>query len=130
MPTVAQQTPVATAPVLLYDGDCGFCTASVNWIRRVVRPAARMEAWQLADLAALGVTERQCRRSIQWIPTTGTPHESAGAVAALLRTGRGLWPVVAMTLSLPVLVQVADAVYRVIARHRHRLPGATSSCHI
>lgn len=131
MATAPRQAPeAAKPPVLLFDGDCGFCTTSVGWVRRVVRPSANVAAWQLTDLAALGVTEQQCRRSIQWVPAAGRVDDAAGAAAALVRTGRGAWPVVGMLLSLPVVAQVADVVYRLIARHRHRLPGSTASCEV
>lgn len=31
---------------ILYDGDCGFCTSSVPWAERSVRPEVRFVPWQ------------------------------------------------------------------------------------
>ena len=46
--------------VFLYDGDCSFCTTCANFIERRIPTNARVQAWQHADLAALGVTQAAC----------------------------------------------------------------------
>ena len=30
----------APAPLLIYDGDCGFCTHTITWLYRHARPTA------------------------------------------------------------------------------------------
>ena len=46
-------------PVLVYDGDCAFCSTSARfaarWLRRSPADYA-IEPWQRLDLAALGLT--------------------------------------------------------------------------
>ena len=50
-------------PVLIFDGDCGFCTCSVLWLERwVVRPMDCVP-WQYADLPALGLSEEETRKA-------------------------------------------------------------------
>lgn len=118
-------------PLLLFDGDCAFCTASVNVLRRYVRPRAEVIAWQHADLAALGVTADQCQRSIQWIAHSGAPATTQGrAVAAALRVGVQPWRLVGRAMGLPGIVQLADAAYRIVAANRYRLPGSTPACQL
>lgn len=117
-----------TFPVLLFDGDCGFCTASVQWLERWVRPSATIVAWQFTDLAGLGVDVHECQASIQWVTAPGRSTSQAVAAAAVLRTGRALWPAVGRALMVPGIRQVANAVYRLIAANRYRLPGATPAC--
>lgn len=85
-------------------------------------------AWQRADLARLGLTAEQCREALQWVGADGEHVEGAAAVAASLRhAGKG-WAVVGWLLSAPLLRTVADRVYRLVARNRHRLPGGTAAC--
>ncbi|HEU0240352.1 MAG TPA: hypothetical protein VFR11_13895 [Micromonosporaceae bacterium] len=43
-------------PVLILDGDCGFCTASVRFLARHVPTRATISRWQWTDLDAIGVT--------------------------------------------------------------------------
>ncbi|MEI2650863.1 MAG: hypothetical protein V9G12_01575 [Microthrixaceae bacterium] len=58
-------------PVLLFDGDCAFCTASVNELLTSAPRAQRSSPWQQADLATLGVSEWACQESIQWFAAPG-----------------------------------------------------------
>lgn len=115
-------------PVLLFDGDCGFCTASVQWLERWVQPTATVIAWQFTDLAALGVDIHECQTSIQWVTAPGRTTSEAVAAAAVLRTGRTPWPIVGRALMVPGVRQVANSVYRLIAANRYRLPGSTPAC--
>ncbi len=118
-------------PILLFDGDCAFCTSSINALRRYVRPQADLQPWQHADLDALGVTAEQCQKSIQWIAAPGAQALTQGrAVAAVLRLGRQPWPLVSAVLRLPGVSAAADIGYRVIAANRHRLPGSTPACRL
>jgi predicted DCC family thiol-disulfide oxidoreductase YuxK len=118
-------------PVLLYDGDCAFCTSSVNVLRRHVRPRADLQPWQRADLEHLGVSAEQCRTSIQWISSPGAPALTRGrAVAAVLKVGRQPWPAVSAVLQLPGVASAVDLGYRLVAANRHRLPGSTPACRL
>lgn len=58
-------------PVLLYDGDCGFCTSCAHFLERI-GPDADIVPWQFADLGALGITEQQASDAVQWVEAGGT----------------------------------------------------------
>jgi predicted DCC family thiol-disulfide oxidoreductase YuxK len=116
-------------PFLVYDGDCGFCTSSVRWLRRWVQGAYRVEAWQDADLAELGLDEEQCRKAVQWVDPGGGRAQGAAAFAAALRTDRR-WRAFGRLLEVSPLSRLAEAVYEVVARNRHRLPGGTPACRL
>ena len=45
-------------PILLFDGDCAFCTAGGNVLALYTSPSAWITAWQQADLDTLGVSEQ------------------------------------------------------------------------
>src|SRR5215218_7513306 len=86
--------PVATAgetagrepalPLFVYDGDCGFCTASASWIGRRLRVPVRVAPWQSLDLAALGLVEADVTSAAYWIDEAGSRHRGAAGVARAL----------------------------------------------
>ncbi|WP_053644382.1 MULTISPECIES: thiol-disulfide oxidoreductase DCC family protein [unclassified Streptomyces] len=117
-----------TRPVLVYDGDCGFCTASVAVARRLLRPACEFTPWQSADLASLGVPRERAEYEALWVTPDGAVHGGAQAVARLLlRTGGG-WAVLGAVLARAPVRWIAHAAYRVVANNRQRLPGGTRTC--
>jgi predicted DCC family thiol-disulfide oxidoreductase YuxK len=121
---------MADQPTLIFDGDCGFCTTSVNQLRRYVEPECVILAWQHADLDELGVTAAQCRDAVQWVGPGGSHAVGGAAVAAVLLVGRAPWPVLGRFLSFGPVARVTDVCYRMIARNRYRLPGGTPACAI
>jgi predicted DCC family thiol-disulfide oxidoreductase YuxK len=125
-----QRTLLAvTGPVLLYDGDCAFCTSCARLIERRVRPAAAVEPWQFADLEALGVSAEQATAAVQWIDAAGvrSGHE---AIAATLRAGGPLWHPLGHLLVLPGISALAARAYELVAANRYRLPGGTPACRV
>lgn len=116
-------------PILLFDGDCAFCTASVDFLKRHVRPRAQITPWQRADLEALGVSAQECQKSIQWFAAPASaPLTQGRAVAAVCLVGATPWPIVGRMMQLPGIVNVANAAYRLVAANRFRLPGSTPAC--
>lgn len=114
-------------PLLVYDGDCGFCTASARLAERWLH-LADVEPWQFLDLASLGLTAEQCGAAVQWVDGSGRVASGERAVIAALRHAGGAWGVVGRVLAVPGIRLLASAGYRLVARHRHRLPGGTPAC--
>lgn len=117
-----------TRPVLVYDGDCGFCTTSVRFAERRIRPRCDVTAWQFAELDALGVTQDRAEYEVLWVTPSGTVYGGAQAVAKLLLSARGGWAVLGAVLMLPPVRWAAHGVYRLIANNRQRMPGGTAAC--
>ncbi len=116
------------AAYLLYDGDCGFCTAAARFIERHVPTPARVQAWQDTDLGALGLTAQQCRQAVRWVEleTSGGRTSAAGAAAiAALLVSSSRWRWAGRVLGRRPVLAVAEPGYRWVARHRHRLPGGS-----
>ena len=113
---------------MIFDGECGFCTASVDVIRRWIRPYADIEPWQRTDISRFGLTEEDCTTAVQFIDASGELTSGSRAVMAMLRTAPMPWPVVGRIGDLPGIAWVADRSYRWIAANRHRLPGSTPAC--
>ncbi|MEA2827076.1 MAG: hypothetical protein QOG43_1515 [Actinomycetota bacterium] len=115
-------------PLLVYDGDCTFCTRLVDLARARLGVRCRAVPWQQADLAALGLTEAQVVEKVWWIDPDGSKVGGHRAVAAALRHGAPAVRSVGRLLDADALAPVASAGYDLVARNRHRLPGGTPAC--
>ena len=119
-------------PLLIFDGDCAFCTSSASWLagrlRRKDGRNAQLVAWQFLDLAALGTSPQRAQQEALWIATDGTISGGAAAFAAWLGFRGGLYGLAGSAMSLPGIRQLAAAVYRLIAKNRHRMPGGSPAC--
>src|SRR5262245_21097291 len=114
-------------PVLLFDGDCGFCTSCAHLLERIGTDA-EIVPWQLADLDELGITAAQAADAVQWVGEDGSVRAGHDAIAASLDAAGQPWRLVGRAIVLPGISQLAAAVYRVVARNRHRMPGGTPAC--
>lgn len=114
-------------PVLLYDGDCAFCTRCARVLERI-GPDAEIVAWQLTDLAELGITEEQAADAVQWVQIDGTVRSGHEAIAAVLNTAGRIWKIIGHIVLLPGISWMAAKVYRLVADNRYRLPGSTPAC--
>ena len=128
----------ASLPILVFDGDCGFCTTSarflVRWVVRRHRHSAgpssepSVQPWQRLDLAELGLTPDQCRTAVQWVGKDGQVASGHEAIAEVLRAGHPLWRPVGALMVAPGLSRLAGCLYSWISDHRYALPGGTPAC--
>jgi predicted DCC family thiol-disulfide oxidoreductase YuxK len=121
----------AGLPILVFDGDCGFCTTSARFMTRWVVSSRRpttVAPWQQLDVAALGLTPDQCRAAVQWVGTDARVASGHAAVAAALRAGHPAWRPVGALLVAPGFSWLAKRFYSWIAAHRYALPGGTPAC--
>ena len=111
---------------LVFDGDCGFCTTSANWLAH----GGRVDTvpWQFLDLAAVGLTGAQVSSSVWWLVDDRPVEHSSRAIGRALLLRGTPWSWAGRLLLVPAMRPLADAVYRVVARYRHRLPGGTPAC--
>jgi predicted DCC family thiol-disulfide oxidoreductase YuxK len=123
----------AALPIVLFDGDCGFCTTSARWAERRVRPDAEFTPWQFVDLEALDdgrglLTAERLGREVVLLTPSGAVYGGARAVARTLACGGGPWAVAGAVLRLPGVRSLAAVVYRTVASNRGRMPGGTAAC--
>jgi predicted DCC family thiol-disulfide oxidoreductase YuxK len=119
-------------PVLIFDGECGFCTMSARWLHRwVVRGGStRVAPWQQLGLDELGITEDQCRAAVQWVGKDGQVASGHKAIAAVLRDGHLVWRPFGALLVAPGFSWLARRAYSWVAVHRYALPGGTPACRV
>ena len=119
---------VLTQPVLVFDGDCGFCTTAVRWLERTLPAMPPTVPYQWADLSVCGLSLDDVQAQV-WLVVGGHRYGGARAVAALLRhqPSFGLRFIGWLGNAWPWSV-AADVAYRLVARYRYRLPGGTPAC--
>lgn len=121
----------APLPVLLFDGDCAFCSSSARLVTERLRSSSAdfaVEPWQEVDLLALGLTPERCTESLQWVAADGAVSSGHEAVARVLLASRRWVRPAGAVLLLPGVRAAAAVAYRWVASHRHRLPGGTPAC--
>ena len=117
-------------PLLVYDGDCAFCTRVVRFAVSQMKVACEAVPWQQADLAALGLTPEEANDKVWWVEPGVAKVSGHRAVAAALRHGAPALRPVGRLLDAEPLAPMASAGYDLVARNRHRLPGGTAACRI
>ena len=125
--------PVDT-PLLLYDGTCGFCAESVQFVLARDRKGTMRFAALDSDTGRAVIERHPEVRGFDSVlfvqPASGTEPERVFAHStAALRVAKylgGAWQLLSLTRIVPT--QIRDAVYRLIARHRHRLTAGAPQC--
>jgi len=120
---------VATAqPLLVFDGDCAFCTTWVRRGERMLGVFPHAEPWQWLDLDAHGLTRHDVTH-FAWYLDGADRFRGHAAVAAVLKRQRGFgWRFLGNLITTPPFSWLAALAYRFVARFRHRLPGGTPAC--
>jgi predicted DCC family thiol-disulfide oxidoreductase YuxK len=124
------------AALLLYDGTCGFCAESVQFVLRHDR---RRQTLRFSSLQGPTAAEIRARHpeldsvdSVIWFePADGTHPETlltkSSAALRVLRYLGGVWrPLGALAAIVPRAIR--DAIYDLVARHRHRLIRGGPAC--
>ena len=130
---MSQAADTASKPLLVFDGDCGFCTSSAEWVLRHLSSDARIVPWQkLGDggLAALGLSVGQASSAAWWVDERGRSFGGHLAIGKALADCRPPWNWLGKAALIPPGVWVGRLLYPLVSRYRHRLPGGTPACRI
>ncbi|MBV8201770.1 MAG: DUF393 domain-containing protein [Acidobacteria bacterium] len=110
-------------PLLVFDGDCGFCRTWVARWRRTVGTQVDYEPFQTAGVRFPTIPRSRFRRSLQLIAPDGEVFEGAEAVFRTLALAPGhpgrRW--LAAYLHVPGARPVLEWGYRWVADHRPAL---------
>jgi predicted DCC family thiol-disulfide oxidoreductase YuxK len=105
-------------PVLIYDGDCGFCRYWVRYWERLTGSRVRYEPYQAVADRYPDISPEEFSRSIQFVESDGKRCSGAHAAFRVLdrvpQNHFRLW----LYLHLPGFAPLAEVSYAVVARHR------------
>ena len=126
----AEASPIPTdAPLLLYDGTCGFCARSVQFVLRHEGRRRTLRFARLEGATGLALRARHPELegvdSLVWVEPSASIHEErvwvrSRGVRAVARYLGGIWRALA-ALGALVPARALDAAYDWIARHRHQI---------
>ena len=114
------------ADILLYDGHCRFCIASARALETRTGAPLTLTSFRDVDVTAWGLTIDDCEKRIYLVMDDG---RVVGGVTAVVQTLRRRWygPLLKVLL-LPGLLQISDAVYRLVSKYRFKLMGRKEPC--
>ena len=115
--------------VLFFDGACGMCTRSRDFLLKLNRTGdLKTEPLQSAGAAErLGVPTSRLLQSVRWLDSSGEVYAGAEAANAAVSAAIGTKLPLAI-YRFPGMRFVQDAIYRWVATHRYRFPGTTPYC--
>lgn len=117
-------------PILLFDGECGFCNRSISFFLKREDPAKKIS--HFAPLQSeIGKTLRayfEIDAEIDSIVLIKDHDAYIKSCAALRMTRymKGLWPLMMIFLIIPPFLR--NPVYDFIAKRRQKIVGRVASC--
>ncbi len=110
--------------VILYDGHCRLCVAGAKELQRLLGgQGTQLRSFREEGVLAAypGVAYERCEAAMQLVQANGRVVEGAEAIVRAL--GRRAWGKLLYVYYVPGLRQLADLLYRAIARYRFRIAG-------
>ena len=119
-------------PVLIFDGDCGFCTKTANLVKQLdTRGHIRVLPNHTTSLLdEVGLTFEQTLEAAWFVDEKGRQFRGAGAINTCLAAVHGLFEPLVWLYALPGVRQIEDMAYAWVARNRYRMPGSTAACKV
>ncbi len=119
-------------PVILFDGECNFCNATVRWTasrekreRLRFAPLQSPAARRIIALADPGVDFEALPDSLVFVDEDGV-HTDSTANLRIARRLRFPWSLLVLARIIPRPLR--DAAYRSFARNRYRWFGRSDAC--
>jgi predicted DCC family thiol-disulfide oxidoreductase YuxK len=115
--------------VLFFDGACGMCTRSRNFLVKLDRTGdLQTEPHQREGTAErLGISRDRLRESVWWLDSSGQVYGGAEAANAAVSAALGT-RLPLLVYRIPGMRSLQEAIYRWVADHRYRFPGTTPYC--
>jgi predicted DCC family thiol-disulfide oxidoreductase YuxK len=106
--------------ILVYDGECGFCTRLAGWVRRRDhRGRIEMRPNQEPGLIErLGLSRAEVERASWAVEPGGRKFEGAAGINRALRELGGGWAALSLFYRVPPLRWVEDRYYARVAKRR------------
>lgn len=113
---------------LIFDGECGFCTTSANFIVKTSKVEVAAIPYQRAELQKFSLTSEQTEKKV-YLNVDDTNFGGHVAVTKLLRLQPNIFlKSIGAIAHLPPFSWMAAMLYWLTAKYRHKLPGGTPAC--
>ena len=106
--------------IVFYDGKCGLCSKEINYYRKIA-PSGIFK-WQditesAKDLKKEGISLSEGLKLLHVKDNSGQIHVGIGAFIIIWKELKR-WRVLAFLVSLPIIKQIVNIIYRIFARWR------------
>ncbi len=108
--------------MIIYDGDCGICQRSLNFVLNRSRnnPTA-LPNQKLAQFPELAyIPQKLADEMVLWVEN-GKIYAGSQAIAEIFKTMPAFWRLFGFLINLPGLRSVSQMIYLQIARRRHKI---------
>ncbi len=114
--------------VLIFDGDCGFCTSTSKYIAKRSKVPIEIIPWQYVDFINLPITKEDCADQV-YLLVDGKPFGGHEGFAMILRVQPNAFiRFIGSVAMSKALRWFSKPTYRLVAKYRHKLPGGTPAC--
>ena len=111
-------TPTIPRPLLVYDGDCGFCGYWARYWQKLTGDRVEYRPYQEVAAQYPAIPQAEFQRAVQFIAPDG--HHASAAEASFLTLsharGKGFW--LALYRKLPGFAAISERAYAFTAAHR------------
>jgi predicted DCC family thiol-disulfide oxidoreductase YuxK len=120
------QRPLLAGPILIYDGECGFCTRAAQFLSQRFRQTSNATARSYQFLGEVGLAQfglriEDAKRCAWWVTPMGETLGAHRAMAAALATTTGPLHLVGVLIDNVTLRPLSRAVYLLVAKNRRHL---------
>lgn len=124
LPSRAELASAAPSlPLVLYDGDCAFCRAQAERVRRIAGDV-RVAPLQSSLATVPWIDPDEAVTALHLVDRDGRAYAGAAAIVRLVRLTRPWLGALLLPYHLPGLRQLAERAYAWAAARRYALPGA------
>ena len=116
-----QTSGTGEKPVMLYDGDCGFCQRSIKKWQKITGDVILYAPYQERLKNFPQVTRKQCRQAVQLILPDGQVHSGAHAVFIATAFARKYTWLLWLYEQMPFFGRIFEIFYQLVAEHRFLL---------
>src|SRR5664279_1992485 len=116
-------SPTSPHRVLIFDGDCAFCSLWVERLRVILPDFPASTPWQWINLDDYALTQDDVDNAAWYVTPT---RQFAGhlAFSAILRSQPTIgWRFLGHLIATEPFSSLSALAYRLVARYRHRLRG-------
>jgi len=108
-------------PIMLYDGDCGFCRSWIERWSKMTGAHVAYEEYQKALARYPGLSEERCSQAVQLVMPDGSVFSGAHAVFKALAVSGRLAFLLWGYEKMPLFGNISERIYGFIAHRRSLL---------
>jgi lipase maturation factor 1 len=108
-------------PVMLYDGDCGFCKKWIKKWEKMTQDKVIYHPYAEVKEAYPNIKEEACRKAVQLIMPDNNAYSGAHAVFKTLCLAEKNKSLLWLYEHLPLFGPISEFAYKLIAKHRGKL---------